>query len=238
MRRLSWAWVAFSSLGIVAFAAVPYLTDSLRTLADGQTGLAPHYVEQPPTIQAALYVHIVFAAIALLLGPLQFWAGFRERFRAAHRWIGRSYLVSVAVSAVASLVMAPFNSAGFVGFFGFGTLGVLWLYTAWKAYRAVRSRDIRGHQAWMIRNFALTYAAIMLRLWTAVLLYAQVPFASEDATFDSLWANGYAAVPFLCWLPNLVVAEFMIRRRGLPSFRISDAGSDASAGASPVAKSA
>ena len=53
-----------------------------------------------------------------------------------HRIMGRVYLVSVAIGGPAALVMAPFNTAGFVGFFGFGSLGVLWLVTGWKAYRS------------------------------------------------------------------------------------------------------
>ena len=170
-----------------------------------------------------------------MLGPLQFWAGLRERFRLAHRWIGRVYLVSVGISGVASLAMAPFNSVGFVGFFGFASLGVLWLYTGWKAYQAVRGRDIRSHQAWMIRNFALTYAAVMLRLWTGVLLAVQVPFVSPETAFNELFANAYAAVPFLCWLPNLIVAEYVIRRRGLPAFRIVDSVAPTRAAAIAVA---
>lgn len=222
LRRLSWVVVALSSLAIAAFAVVPYLTASLRALADDQAGLAPHYASLPSAIQVAFYVHIVFAGVALVLGPMQFWAGFRERFRVAHRWIGRTYLASIAIGGLASLVMAPFNSAGFVGFFGFGTVGVLWLYTGWKAYRAVRARDIRSHQAWMMRNFALTYAAVTLRLWTGLLLGVQLPFVGGDFDFGAVFANAYAAVPFLSWLPNVIVAEVLIRRRGLPSFRISE----------------
>lgn len=221
-RRVSWSWIALSSLGIVAFAAVPYFTASLRALADGDTGLAPHYAEQPAAVQAALYVHIACAALALALGPLQFSARFRERFRSAHRWIGRTYLAAIAIGGIASLVMAPFNSAGLVGLFGFGALGILWLYTGWRAYRAVRARDIRSHQAWMIRNFSLTYAAVTLRAWTGVLLIVQVPFAIGETEFGELFTNAYAAVPFLCWLPNIIVAEFMIRRRGLPALHIID----------------
>ncbi|MEU4195507.1 hypothetical protein AB0E69_26640 [Kribbella sp. NPDC026611] len=38
---------------------------------------------------------------------------------------------------------------------------------------------------------------------------------------DQLMNNAYAAVPFLCWLPNIVVAELMIRRRNLPGLRFS-----------------
>jgi hypothetical protein len=32
-----------------------------------------------------------------------------------------------------------------------------------------------------------------------------------------VFANAYAPVAFLCWLPNIVIAEVIIRRRGLPS---------------------
>ena len=41
--------------------------------------------------------------------------------------------------------------------------------------------------------------------------------------FDAAWTNAYAAVPFLAWLPNLLVAEWLIRRRGLPSYRLTPA---------------
>ena len=74
----------------------------------------------------------------------------------------------------------------------------------------------------MMRNFALTYAAVMLRIWLPLLILAQVPFAGP-AGFDgdAAFANAYAVVPFLAWLPNLVVAEWLIRRRGLPSYGLA-----------------
>jgi hypothetical protein len=36
-------------------------------------------------------------------------------------------------------------------------------------------------------------------------------------------AQAYAPLPFLAWLPNVVIAEIMIRRRGLPALRIASA---------------
>lgn len=219
--RIGWLVVLLSAVGIVAFSAIPYFLDSLPQLADEEVGLAPHYAAQPAFVQVALYAHIAGATVALLLGPLQFWRGLRERMPRLHRGTGRVYLAGVAIGGVAGIVIAPFGFGGFVGFFGFGALGVLWLVTAWRAYRSIRRRDIASHQAWMIRNFALTYAAVMLRTWLPVLLVVQIPFGSFD--FDAAFANAYAAVPFLCWLPNLVVAEWLIRRRGLPSYRVTAA---------------
>jgi len=219
--RVGWVAVLLTSLAIVAYSGVPYLMGSLEQLDPDRAPLAAAYSHTPPVVQVAFVVHVVGAAIALFTGPFQFWAASRRRFPALHRWLGRTYLVGVWVGGTASLVMAPYNTAGMVGFLGFGTLGVLWVWTGWRAYRAIRTGDVRSHQAWMIRNFSLTYAAVMLRLWTGTLVAVQA-FAAGGGPFDfdAAFDNAYDAVTFLAWVPNIVVAEWMVRRRGLPALRI------------------
>ncbi|GAA1960943.1 DUF2306 domain-containing protein [Agromyces allii] len=218
--RIAWVWVLLSSLAIAAFAVTPYLTASLRSLAESPSGgLAGNYAEQPWPIQLALYAHIVGGGLALVLGPLQFWRSLRTRHPRVHRWTGRTYLTAVGIGGLAALVIAPVNDAGLVGLFGFGGLGVVWLLTGTLAYRAIRRGDVASHRAWMMRNFALTYAAVTLRIWIPLLIVAQLPFTSGAFDFDAVFANAYAAVPFLCWLPNLLVAEWLIARRGRPAFR-------------------
>ncbi|MFK0043593.1 DUF2306 domain-containing protein [Streptomyces sp. NPDC090741] len=215
----SWAWVVLSSLAITGYFVGQYAQGTLDSLAQQHVGLADTYASRALPIRMAFYVHIVSAGLALALGPWQFSQRLRRRIR-VHRGIGRAYLASVAVGSLSALVMSFFNSVGLLGFFGFGALAVLWGWTAWRGYKAVRERDIRSHQAWMIRNFALTYAAVTLRLWFGVLILAQVPFAHGPDPFDAILAQAYAPLPFLCWLPNIVIAEFMIRRRGLPALHL------------------
>lgn len=217
--RIGWTFVLLTALAVVAFSAAPYFTASLRDLAGQEVGLAPTYAEASVFVQGAFYAHIVGGAIALVGGALQFWRGLRERMPRVHRGIGRVYLVAVGIAGLAGLVIAPSSPAGYVGFFGFGALAVLWLVTGWRAYRAIRRRDVPSHQAWMIRNYALTYAGVTLRLWLPLLLLAPLVLG-QPWEFDSAFANAYAAVPFLCWVPNLIVAEWLIRRRGLPSYRL------------------
>jgi uncharacterized membrane protein len=217
--RVGWTWVLLSSLAIAAFAVMPYL---IAPLSESRGGLADWYDGRPWPILVAFYAHVVGGGLALVLGPVQFWRGFRTRHPLAHRWIGRTYLVAVGVAAIAGLVLAPVSQAGLVGLFGFGSLAVLWLVTGWRAYRAIRARDVASHRAWMMRNFALTYSAVMLRIWLPLLIFAQVPFAGPGGLdADAAFANAYAVVPFLAWLPNLVVAEWLIRRRGLPAYRVT-----------------
>lgn len=218
-----------SCIGITAFAVVPYLTASLEALSESPAGgLAGWYDGRPWFVLTAFYTHIVAGGVALVLGPVQFWRGLRVRRPLVHRWTGRTYLVAVAAAGTAGLLIAPLSQAGLVGLFGFGTLAVLWLLTGWRAYRAIRGGDVASHRAWMMRNFALTYAAVTLRIWLPMLILAQLPFATGDFDFEATFANAYAAVPFLAWLPNLIVAEWLIRRRGLPSYRLG--ASRASAG--------
>ncbi|MCS7483498.1 DUF2306 domain-containing protein [Umezawaea endophytica] len=215
--------VTLLCLAISGYFVGQYATGSLAELGEQGVGLAPTYASRPFFVQIAFYVHVVSAGISLVVGPFQFAKVIRRRYRAVHRWIGRTYVVSIAFASVSGLVMAAFNSAAFVGFFGFGTLSVLWGWTTWRGYRAIREHDVASHQAWMIRSFALTFAAVTLRLWLGVLIIFQlvVGFGGPNAEVDQLMTDAYAAVPFLCWLPNIVIAEIMIRRRNLPGLRFS-----------------
>jgi hypothetical protein len=83
-------------------------------------------------------------------------------------------------------------------------------------------RDLASHQAWMIRSFALTFAAPTLRLWLGALIGVQLlADGGSGADIERMFDNAYTVLPFLCWLPNIVVAELLIRRRNLPGLRFS-----------------
>ena len=207
------------SLAIAGYFVGQYASGNLEALAADEVGLATTYADRPGFVQVAFWVHIISAGLALAVGPFQFAKPVRRRFPAVHRWIGRSYVVSVAFASASGLVMAFYSSAALIGFFGFGTLAVLWGWTTYRGYRTIRAGDIASHQAWMIRSFALTFAAPTLRLWLGTMIGVQLLAGRDD--FDQIFDNAYAVVPFLCWLPNIVVAEFMIYRRNLPGLRLS-----------------
>lgn len=208
------------ALAVSGYFVGQYMTGSLQTLGHEKVGLANTYAHRPLPVQAAFYVHITTAGLALAVGPFQFVTAIRRRRPGLHRRLGRTYVVSIALGSAAAFVMAFFSSAAVVGFFGFGSLAVLWGWTTFRGYRAARQRDFPSHRAWMIRSYALTYAAPTLRLWLGILIGVQI-LAGRGADGQTMYETAYAAVPFLCWLPNIVVAEFMIRRRHLPGLRLS-----------------
>jgi hypothetical protein len=69
----------------------------------------------------------------------------------------------------------------------------------------------------MIRTFALTYAAVTLRLWLFVLMAVQTDLAGVQP--ETAFERAYLIVPFLAWVPNLLVAEryLQTRRRSVPA---------------------
>lgn len=218
LPRVNWTILLLTSVAVALYFPLQYAGDTLAALAPRNVGLAATYANRPLLVQLAFYAHITFAGLALLLGPFQFSARLRRRHLNVHRVVGRVYVVSVLVGGTAAFVMSFFSSVKLLGFFGFGSLAVLWVVVTVAAYRSIRRRDVASHQAWMIRSFALTYAAPTLRLWLFALLIPQL-FLGVD--FEQAYTNAYAPVPFLAWLPNLVIAELLIRRRGLPGLHLS-----------------
>ncbi|MGI4896563.1 MAG: DUF2306 domain-containing protein [Janthinobacterium lividum] len=217
---MNWTVVLLTSLAVALYFPLQYAGASLESLVPRNVGLASTYADRPLPVQVAFYAHITFAGLALLLGPFQFSRTLRGRHVRLHRAIGRAYILACLLGGVAAFVMSFFSSVGLLGFFGFGSLAVIWLLVTVTAYRAIRRRDVASHQAWMMRSFALTYAAPTLRLWLFALL---IPQLFLGVSFEEAYVNAYAPVPFLAWLPNLVICEFMIRRRGLPALRLTAA---------------
>lgn len=186
------------SLGVAGYALVMYSVVPLGKF------LHPDMRAAFEANRAVVYVHVFASSIALLLGPFQFMDGLRARRLNLHRWMGRLYLgVGVLLGGLAGLHMAFFAYGGIVSQLGFGALAVAWLYTGFRAYAAIRAKDIAAHRRWMLRNFALAFGAVTLRLWLPGSVVAGIPFDLA-----------YPAIAWLCWVPNLVAAEWLLKGPG------------------------
>jgi len=203
-------WLAVSSVAVAVVAPLPYLVSSLGDLAaDGQE-IAHNYADRPGWVQAAFYVHVCFGGTAMLLAPIQLSSRIRRRRPVVHRVAGRVGIASILVAATAGAVLAPFSLADGVGLAGFGLLAVAWFTSAAAAIATIRRGDVAAHRRWAVRAFALTYAAVTLRLWLGVLMGVQAGLFGVDG--DLAFDRAYHVVPFLCWVPNLLVAEWLIER--------------------------
>lgn len=149
-----------------------------------------------------LYIHIIFGIVALVIGPFTLFAKFREKNLNRHKIIGRIYMIGIFFAGLSGLYLAFYATGGWVAQLGFGFLSVCWLLTAFQALVKVKTKNILGHQRWMIRNYSLTFAAVTLRIW--LLLFTLV-FGFENFDFS------YAIIAWLCWMPNLIVAQMIIQ---------------------------
>ena len=57
----------------------------------------------------------------------------------------------------------------------------------------------------MIRSYAMTFAAVTLRLWLIL------PLFPLQVAFD----EAYTTVAWICWVWNIPVAEWLVRRRAV-----------------------
>lgn len=165
---------------------------------------AVFFTEQRAVYSAHLTVlllHVVGSMLALALGPFLFLPSLRVRWPAVHRWLGRVYLLGNLVGGSAGLMMSTYAYAGAIAGSGFATLALFWLATGLLAFIHIRNGNVHEHRRWMVRNFALTLAGVMLRL--------QLPLFSLVLDF----AVAYQMIAWLCWAPNLLVAEWILRPR-------------------------
>ena len=188
----------------MALLTIPIALYSLRYTVWGVSaapeGLGASFSRHPWLI----WVHATCGPIALVIGPLQFLQVIRARWPVWHWRMGTIDVLAAAVLGSAGLALAAYSSGGWTTHIGFGALAIGVLITTGAAYVSARRRDFDVHRRWMVRSYALIYAAVMLRLLLPLLVMAM----------RGDFLDAYRTVSWLCWVPNLIVVEWYLRRRG------------------------
>jgi uncharacterized membrane protein len=201
-RRIAWAAVAVSAIGTAVFSGANYLTgDASASRIPLNPDVAVHYL--------TIVVHALPASLLLLIGPFQFATRLLAGRPGLHRALGYVYMVSVVVAALAAIVAATFSVDGVSVQVAFYLLSAAWLYTLFQGFRAIRQGQIQLHRIWLIRNYALSFAAVALRAFIGLGVALQGPFPS--LTFDDIYTTSVWASILVC----AVVAEYVIIHRTL-----------------------
>jgi len=199
--KTSWPWATITVLSIVVGAYALFL------IATGFAFVPSNVKANAFPSPVGIEIHIAASALALLIGPWQFRRSLRTQWPHVHRWMGRTYVTACVVGGTAGAAIAMFSQAGPIAGTGFLTLGVLWVLTTLLAWKAALQRRYVDHERWMIRSFALTFAAVTLRI------YLPLGIVLNHGDFYS----PYRAIAWLCWVPNLFVAEPWLRTRRIPA---------------------
>lgn len=157
---------------------------------------------------APVVIHVVAATIYALLGAFQFSAGIRLRWTTWHRRAGVLLLVSAVLTGATGIWMTvayaiPPSLQGPLLYGVRLLVGAAMLTSIVKGWASIIRRDLAQHEAWMIRAYALAQGA-----GTQALIFLPVMLISGPVlgvTRDVLLSAA--------WVINIVVAEWIIRRR-------------------------
>ncbi|MCY7352183.1 MAG: DUF2306 domain-containing protein [Cytophagaceae bacterium] len=197
LRLISRYLIIVLAIAVVGYAAMYFNFKPINFVASKPVELINSGIWR-----TCFYLHLAGGSVALLIGPFQFIDRFRNRYRATHRFLGKTYVIAILISGLAGVYLALFASTGLVASLGFAGLAIAWLFTTGQAYRWAHRRKWNVHKVWMIRSFAITLAAVTLRIYLPLFLVGfQLPFSTA-----------YPIIAWLCWVPNLFVAEALIRR--------------------------
>ncbi|MEP6676620.1 MAG: DUF2306 domain-containing protein [Ferruginibacter sp.] len=153
---------------------------------------------------ASFYIHVYTSIFALIAGFTQFSRNILKRNKQLHRSFGYVYIIVVLfISGPASVVMGWYANGGISSRIGFLLLSVLWMFFTAKAFQKARQKNFNAHRNFMIRSYALTLSAISLRAWKYAIVYAFEPGPMDV----------YRIVAWLGWTGNLLIAEYIIRKR-------------------------
>lgn len=201
-RNKSITSIAFLAIGLSLFLAIQYFIGGTD-----QSGLVQSKLNQmilSDLWYVILYVHITSSIMALGIGWLQFVGRIRVKSIRMHRMMGRIYSYGVLLGGISGFYLSFYADGGWISSLGFLTVSVLWIYTLIRGIRSITVKKNRlEHQRWMTRCYALTFAAVTLRLYLG---FSVAIFGEEN------FNDYYRVIAWLSWVPNLIFVEWLLNR--------------------------
>jgi hypothetical protein len=152
----------------------------------------------------AFYTHVFSVILVLLAGFTQFSSHVLKKHKNIHRLMGRIYAYDILfINFPATMIMAVYANGQLPGKTAFVVLDCLWFWFTLKAVIEIRKKNIIAHKENMIRSYALTLSAVMLRTWKIIIL--------SFVYVDTL--HLYMIDAWLGFIPNLLFAEWLIRQK-------------------------
>ena len=172
----------------------------------------PHgYAEGETMSNLAVGIHLFFAIIILIGGPLQFIPQIRNRFRSFHRLNGRIYFITVILVSLSGIYMVITKGtiSGLVGDISVSLNGVLIFICAILAWRKATTRNFVAHSRWAFRLFLVASGVWFFRIGLMFWLFAVGPVGLDLETFRG---------PFLVFLG---FAQYLLPLAIYEAYRLS-----------------
>jgi hypothetical protein len=202
-----WISTLLFGLYILAFYGGAILVD-MQVWNETLPGL---YEANKAAATTSMGSHFIGGSIILILGCIQLLPNLRKDAPKIHRITGRVYLLSCFAASIGGTLFILFTGTigGLIMDIGFGLYGLLMFLCTLMTLTYAMRREIKLHQAWALRLFALAIGSWLYRMdygfWH---LFTGNIGHSEDFTG---WFDRFMA--FFFFLPNLLIAELFIRSK-------------------------
>ncbi|WP_044640970.1 DUF2306 domain-containing protein [Risungbinella massiliensis] len=150
-----------------------------------------------------IQIHIILALVALVTGPMGLIKRLRVKYLPFHKWNGRIYILTIVLNFFPGVYVSFFASGGIASTIGFLLLNTLWISTTILGYVSIRKNKLQQHIKWMTRSLFLSFANMTIYIIVAVTHYG----------FKFEYGLSYSIAVWLCWIINLLFAEWVIRKK-------------------------
>jgi hypothetical protein len=151
----------------------------------------------------SFYFHVFASLLVLPAGFSQFNKKLILERPNLHRRLGIVYLITViTIASPTGFLMSIHANGGLAARTSFLSLSLAWFISALLAWRYALKRKFILHGEWVLRSYALALSAITLRLYALLFDLLHLDFPPRDV---------YITIAWMSWVPNLIIAELMIR---------------------------
>jgi len=196
LRKTLYYIIAICAISIGVYPAIYFIIDRKFGLLASKSEILLADV----LWNTMFYTHIILGGIALLIGWIQFNKKFRKKNLALHKKIGKVYVFCCLISGIAGFYIALHATGGISPKFGFTAMALFWFFTTLFAFTSIKKGKVIKHQKLMIYSYAACFSAVTLRIWLPILTINLGGFLPA-----------YRIVAWLSWVPNIIVAYFIIK---------------------------
>lgn len=150
----------------------------------------------------SFYIHVFTSPLVIISGLLQFNRYLLQK-RMIHRILGYIYVLTVlAVTGPAAFIMSLYANGSYPAQISFTLLSISWMFATYLGYFYIKKRNFLKHANWLLRSYALTLSAVTLRFYAYIFDILNLSVGPVET---------YILLAYISWIPNLIVAEIMIR---------------------------
>ena len=151
--------------------------------------------------QIAFWIHIVVSPLVMFSGLWLLSDRMRRRYRAMHRWLGRTHTLAVLLLVAPSgLWMSFYALTGAWAGSAFAISSCATFFCASMGWQKALAKNFAEHQIWMTRSYLLLCSAVVLRVLSGAATLLQC---------DLLWTY-----PLFAWLSTIVpICIYELSRR-------------------------